>query len=330
MPSDDERVKLSVAEASALGERGLQRIGYSAEEARVIAAHLIDSELCGYGAIGLTRILTIMEHPRTQQPRTPIRVVHETPVSALIDGGNYVGMYAAYRSALIAIEKARANRYALVGMHNAFLSGRNSYYLEMIARAGFVGIHSACGAPLVAPQGGMAPAFGTNPIAFGLPNDPDPLIFDMGTSALMHGDVILATRLQQPLPEGAAIDAQGRPTRDPAAALAGSILPFGGHKGAGLAFIVQALGLLGGAALARGQVQDFGFLFVVFDPGLLVPPAEFKHQLTELIERVRATPKQPGVDAIRIPSERAFRERERRRRVGISLPRPLYDRIVAI
>lgn len=326
----DERLMLSVADASALGERGLQRLGYSAEEARVITAHLIDSELCGYGAIGLARILIIAEHPRSRQPRTPIRVVHETPVSALIDGGNYVGMYAAYRAAVIAIEKARVNRFALVGMHNAFLSGRNSYYLETIARAGFVGIHSACGAPLVAPLGGMAPAFGTNPIAFGMPNDPDPLIFDMGTSALMLGDVILAGRLKQLLPEGSAIDAQGRPTRDPEAALAGSILPFGGHKGSGLSFIVQALGLLGGAALARGQVQDFGFLFVAFDPGLLVPPAEFKAQLTELIARVRATPRQPGADAIRVPSERAFRERERRRREGISLPRLIYDRINAI
>ena len=327
---NDERVMLSVAEASALGERGLQRIDYNLEEARVITAHLIDAELCGYDAIGLTRILTIAEHPRSRQPRTAVRVVHETPVSALIDGGNYVGMYAAHQAAQIAIEKARANRYALVGMHNAFLSGRNAYYLEMIARAGFVGIHSACGAPLVAPLGGMAPAFGTNPIAFGMPNDPDPLIFDMGTSALMLGDVILAGRLKQRLPEGAAIDAQGRPTCDPEDALASSILPFGGHKGSGLSLIVQALGLLGGAALARGQVQDFGFLFVLFDPGLLVPPAEFKHQLTELIERVRATPRQPGIEAIRIPSERAFRERERRRREGISLPRPIYDRIDAL
>ena len=291
----NDNVLLDVADATALGETGLQRIGYNADEARIIAAHLIDSELCGYGAIGLTRILTIAEHPRSRHPRTAVRVVHETPVSALVDGGNYVGLYAVYRAAQMAIEKARAHGFALIGMHDAFLSGRNAYYLEMIARAGFVGIHTACGEPVVAPFGGRSAAFGTNPVAFGLPKDPDPLIFDMGTSALMHGDVILAKRLNALLPEGMAVDSQGNLTRDPAAALAGSILAFGGHKGSGLALMVQALGLLAGSALPHDKVQDFGFLFVVFDPGLLMPADRFKQQLSELVDRVRATPTQSGV-----------------------------------
>ena len=310
---DGDSVLLGVGDAIELGERGLRRIGYAADEARVITEHLVDSELCGYGALGLTRILTIAEHPRTREPRKPVSIVRETPVSALMDGGNYVGLYAVHRATEVAIAKARASGFALVGMHNAFLSGRNAYYLEKIARAGFVGIHTACGEANVAPLGGKAPAFGTNPIAFGMPNDPDPLIFDMGTSALMRGDLILARRLGKRLPEGAALDAEGRPTRDPVEAIAGSILPFGGHKGSGLALMVQALGLLGGAALPRGKVQDFAFLFVVFEPGLLVPAAELKQQLTELLSRVRSTPTQPGVDAVRIPSERAFQERGRRR-----------------
>jgi LDH2 family malate/lactate/ureidoglycolate dehydrogenase len=323
----DERVLLSVSDASALGERALARIGYSVHEASVITTHLVDSELCGYGAIGLTRVLTIAEHARTREPRTPIRIVHETPISALMDGGNYVGLYAVHEATKVAIEKARSNGCAFVGMHNSFLSGRNAYYLEMIAREGFAGIHAACGEPVVAPHGGRAPAFGTNPIAFGFPGDPDPLIFDMGTSALMLGDVILAKRLKLPLREGVAVDPDGKPTRDAEAALAGSILAFGGYKGSGLALIVQALGLVAGSALPHGRVQDFGFFFVVFDPSLLLPAADLKRQLHELIERVRATPVQPGVDEIRIPGERAFRERERRRREGISLPHAIYERL---
>lgn len=323
-------ILLSVDAATTFGERALQRIGFSAEEARVIAVNLVDAELCGYPAIGLPRILTISEHPYTKQPRTPVRVVHETPVSALIDGGNYVGLYAVYRAMQIAIEKARASRFALVGVHNSYLSGRNSYYLEMIARAGFVGIHLASAPPTVVPLGGKAPAFGTNPIAFGLPGEPHPLIFDMATSAINNGDVILATRLRQLLPEGVAIDVQGRPTRDAAAARAGGILPFGGHKGHGLSLMIQALGLMAGAALPRGQVQDFGFLFVVFDPGLLVPPEQLKQQIAELIQRVKSTARQPGVNEIRIPSERAFHDRERRRLEGIVLERSLYDKISAL
>lgn len=325
-----EGVVLSVAEATRLGERALERLGFSTEEASIIAANLVDAELCGYPALGLARVLTIAEHARMKQPRKAVSVVHETAVSATVDGGNTVGFYAVYRAAQIAIEKARTSRFAVVGVHNSYLSGRNAYYLEMIARAGYVGVHIACGPPVVAPLGGKLAALGTNPLAFGLPADPEPYIFDMGTSALNYGDVILASRLGQRLPEGAAIDAQGLPTRDPRAALAGAILPFGAHKGYGLSLTIQALGLLAGAALPSGRVQDFGFLFIVFDPALLVPTKQFKHQLAELIARVKATPRQPGHEEIRIPSESAFRARRRRRVEGFVLERRVYERIKAL
>jgi LDH2 family malate/lactate/ureidoglycolate dehydrogenase len=324
-PHDGTR--LSVDEASALGVRALQRIGYSVAEARVITAHLVDSELCGYPALGLARILTIAEHPRTREPRRDIRIVHETPCSALIDGGNYVGFYAVHRAAEIAIEKARASRFAVVGLHDSFLSGRNAYYVEKIARAGFVAIHSACSAPVVVPLGGSAPALGTNPIALGLPGAPDPFVFDMSTAATNHGDVVLASRLGTALPEGVAVDADGRPTRDPVAALAGGILTFGGHKGYGLSVTVQALGLLAGAAMPRGEVQDFAFMFVVFDPELVMPRDRFYEELAALLERIRATPPASGVHEIRVPSERAFAERERRRREGIVVERVIYERL---
>lgn len=323
-------VRLSVAQAAKLGADSAEAIGYSAEAARTIAGVLVDAELCGYPAMGLARVLTVSEHARHRQPRTALRIVHETPVSALIDGGNNVGFYAVHRATEIAIEKARKGHFALVGVHNSWLSGRNAHYLEMVARAGFAGVHLACGRPVVAPPGGRAPAFGTNPIAIGLPGEPHPFVFDMGTSALNHGDVILAGRLKQQLPEGTAIDKDGLPTRDPMAALAGAILPFGGHKGYGLSLSIQALGLMAGAALPAGQVQDFAFLFVVFDPDLLMPVEQYKTQLAELLATVKATPLQPGAPEIRIPSQRAFEERERRRGEGIVLEQPIYQRLLAL
>lgn len=333
MATDYGTVTLDAAAALAFGASALQRLGFAADEAQIMAAHLVDSELCGYPALGLTRILTIAEHACMRAPRTPLRVVHETPVSALLDGGNYPGLYAVYRGSEIAIDKARNGHFALVGVHNSWVSGRNAYYLEKIARAGFAAIHLACSRPVVVPHGGRAPALGTNPLAFALPGKPDPVIFDMGTSATNHGDLLLARRLGQQLPEGVAIDADGAPTRDPNAALAGGILPFGGahaHKGYGLSFMVQAMGLLAGAALPQGRVQDFAFLFVVFDPALLIPREQFEQQLAELIAQVKATPRRPGVDEIRIPSEQAFRTRAARRDSGFALPQPIYDRITTL
>ena len=325
-----DEINLSVAEATELGERALQAIGFDGEQASVITAHLVDAALCGHRFAGLPRILTINEDPRTREPRTPIKVVHETEVSALMDGGNHVGYYAIHQATRLAIEKARKHRIALVGVYRSHLSGRNAYYLEMIARAGFVGIHLASAVPVVLPHGGARPAFGTNPIGFGFPTDGDPFIVDLGTAAMMRGEVILRSRLGLPLPEGTAIDAQGRPTTDPAEALKGGIFTFGGHRGSALAFGIQAMCLLAGAARARGKAQDFAFLFIVFDPAILLPPEEFKAQLGELIEAVRAVPPLNPDEPVRIPSERAYRERERRRTEGTPVDRAVYEQLRAL
>jgi LDH2 family malate/lactate/ureidoglycolate dehydrogenase len=325
-----DEINLSVAEATKLGERALRVIGFNASQSKIITAHLIDAALCGHRFAGLPRILTINEDPRTREARTPIKVVYETEVSALMDGGNHVGYYAVHQATQLAIRKARKHRIAVIGLYRSHLSGRNAYYLEMIARAGLVGIHLASAAPIVLPHGGAQPAFGTNPIGFGFPTDGDPFIVDLGTASMMRGEVILRSRLGLPLPEGTAIDAQGRPTTDPAEALKGGIFTFGGHRGSALAFGIQAMCLLAGAARARGKAQDFAFLFVVFDPAILLPPEEFKAQLGELIEAVRAVPPLNAEEPVRIPSERAFRERERRRKEGIPVDRAVYEQLRAL
>jgi LDH2 family malate/lactate/ureidoglycolate dehydrogenase len=327
--NDATRV-VPVDEARALGERALESIGFAADEARIITDHLIDSELCGYEFAGLPRVLTISEDARTRQARTPIKVVRETKLSLLLDGGNHTGYYAVHDATGRAIEKARAAGVAIVGLHNSYLSGRNAYYLEMIARAGLVGIHIASALPVVLPLGGMRPALGTNPLAMGFPSQRGPVIFDMGTASMMRGEVIFHSRIKRELPEGVALDASGHPTRNADEALRGGILPFGGHKGYGLSFAIQAMCLLAGAALPRNQVQDYGFLFVVFDPELLIPADQFKSQVEELIRRVKATPLRPGYSEILIPSERAFREREKRRKEGLPLALPVYEKLVAM
>jgi len=320
-----------MAEATALAERSLAAIGLDAEQVHVIAAHLVDAELCGVSFAGLPRILTIHEDARTRQPRFPITTIHETAVSAMLDGGNNVGYFAVQRAAELAVGKARTGGIAVVGIHHTHLSGRNSYYMELIARAGLVAMMTASSPPMVLPHGGKRAAFGTNPISYGFPLDRDPFIVDLGTAAMMRGDVIFRSRTSESLPPGIAIDAEGAPTDDPAAMLAGGgLFTFGGHRGAALSFGIQALGLLAGAARTAGRVQDFGFLFVVIDPAILMPAHEFKAQLHELIETVRAVPPLDAAKPVRIPSERAFRMRERRRGEGITLNRRVHEQLEAL
>jgi LDH2 family malate/lactate/ureidoglycolate dehydrogenase len=228
-----------------------------------------------------------------------------------------------YHATRAAIEKATSRGVVIIGVTNSWMSGRSAYYVEMIAKADLVGIHTAASARSVAPIGGARPALGTNPIAFGMPSSRGPIVMDMGTSAFMGTDLAYRERLGQLLPEGVAIDEAGQPTRDPTLARHGALLPFGGHKGFGLAFIVQAFGVLAGSALDPGK--DDGYLFVVFKPDLLVGLDDFKNQVSELIDRIKATPRQPGVDEIRIPGERGFRCRRRMLLEGIEIDRAVYE-----
>jgi LDH2 family malate/lactate/ureidoglycolate dehydrogenase len=321
-----DRVRLSAGEAQALAEQALGRIGYDAEEARIIADHVLDAALCGYEYSGLPKILNVAEHRRLQQPRRPMRALRETSVSTLFDGGNNNGMVAMYRATQVAIAKAREHGFAAIGVNNSWMSGRSAHYVEMLARADLIGIHSVSSWIHVAAPGSSGPATGTNPIAFGFPTLDEPLVIDLGTAAFMGTDLIFQERRNALLPEGVAIDAQGRATRDPAQVHA--LLPFGGYKGFALALAMQALGVLAGSGL--GEDKTYGYLIIAIKPDLLVPQDTFRRDMSAMLARVKATPRQPGVDEIRMPSERAFRERARARREGIEIDRAIYDALLTL
>jgi LDH2 family malate/lactate/ureidoglycolate dehydrogenase len=239
-----------------------------------------------------------------------------------------VGMLALFHATQATIKKTAAHGIALVTVTDAWMSGRGAYYVEMIAKQGLVAIHSASSSPLVAPPGGIRPVLGTNPIAIAVPSSRGPIVLDMGTSAYMMTEVMLREWLGELLPEGVALGPGGEPTRDPTAARRGALLPFGGYKGFGLALMMQALGLLAGSG--SDAESDYGYLFVAFRPDLFGPSDTFERQVTQLIERIKATPRRPGVDDIRIPSERAFHSRERALREGLEIDRVVFDALVAL
>src|SRR5438132_2173976 len=313
-----ERVHLSVAEARALSGRAMRGIGYEPEEARILADHVIDAALCGYEYSGLPKLLNVADYPRFKAPRQPMRVLTETSVSVLFDGGNQNGMLGMYYATRAVIERANAHGFAVVGVNNLWMSGRSAYYVEMAARAGLIGIHTVAAPPMVAPPGGAKAALGTNPIAFGFPLEGDPLVIDLGTSAFMGTDLQFRERLGIPLPEGVAIDEHGRPTTDAAAARRGALLPFGGHKGFALSLAIHALGV------------SAQYLFIAFKPDLFVPLEDYRRSLAAEIAAIKATPRQGGLDEIRIPGQRAYRERARLSREGIEIDRRIHDALIKL
>jgi LDH2 family malate/lactate/ureidoglycolate dehydrogenase len=322
----NDRVRLSVSEAQALSEDVLRRIGYDAEEARIIADHVMDAALCGYEYSGLPKILNVAEHPLLREPRRRMRVLRETANSVLYDGGNNSGMVTMYRATQIAIAKARDHGMSVVGVNNSWMSGRSAHYVEVAARAGMVSIHSVSSRAHVAAPGSRAPATGTNPVAFAFPTLDEPLVIDLGTSAFMGTDLQFRERLGAELPEGVAMDAQGQLTRDPTKVA--TILPFGGYKGFALSLAMQALGVLAGSGF--GDDKIYGYLIMAINPELMLPGEDFRRHMSEMIAKVKATPRQPGVDEIRLPGERSTRERDRLRREGLEIDRKIYHALLAV
>ncbi|GAA5232629.1 Ldh family oxidoreductase [Verticiella sediminum] len=324
-----DTVRMSIPDAEAVGMKALRALGFSEEDAKITVDQLIDNALCGYRFTSLPRILAIAENKRIEH-RAPVKIVHETPLSALMDGGNNVGYVSVYHAAQLAIKKAKASGFAIVGVNNSYFSGRNAYYTELVVKEGFVCVHVASAMPRVVPPGGAQVALGTNPMCLGFPTTKDPLIIDIGTASMMWGDVGLHAHLGLPLPEGIGVDANGKPSTDAAAVLEGGVVPFGGHKGYGLSLAVQALGLLAGSSLPRNMPADYGFVFLVIDPRTLQPGGEFEAQATDLINHLKSVRRQPGVDEIRVPSERAFRERRQRLTQGLVFDKKVIDSLEAL
>ena len=304
---------LTITDAHLLVERAMRAHSYTADEASIIADHLIDCELRGLGYGGLARALSIIDRLAASVSPRPVSKLRETTFSATFDGGDQVGYLVADRVTATAIEKARAMGIAVVGAHETWYTGMFSYYLERITAAGFVGLVAGSGGHIVAPEGGTEGRYGTNPIAFGFPSDGAPVIWDIGTSSVTLAEVILKMRLGEELAPGLAFDGDGAPTTNAMAALAGRAFKvWGGHRGSGLAMVVQLLGMLCGAAAAPDGLRDCGFFMLVIDPAALTDAAAFRTSVSAYVASLRATrPEHPGIP-VRVPFERSLTERARR------------------
>lgn len=329
-PDGPDTIRLPVEDAENLASRALARIGLSPAEVACVAPHLVDAGLCGYASAGLARIPAIARTLEPDKARLPPRIERETPVSALIDGGHSLGYVAVLRATDIAAEKAALSGLAAVAVHNAWNSGRAGFYVERLARAGLVAIHTTSTPPLVVPPGAARRGLGTNPIAIGVPGHPDPLVVDLGTGAVAWAEVSSRAERGESFEAKIGIDADGAPTASARDILAGGLQPFGGHKGFALSLAIQALGLVAGSRRRAGNPADFGYLIIAFRPDLFGSRVELDKDLRDLIAAITALPLRPGADPVRIPSEKAFREREIRRREGLVVPRDLHRRLVEL
>jgi LDH2 family malate/lactate/ureidoglycolate dehydrogenase len=325
-------MRLSIDAARSLLEAVMLRAGHSAEEAAIIADHLLDSELRGFVQGGVARAISVCERlARASTARQPIRIEHQTTVSARIDGGDQVGYLVARRATEVAIDKARTHGLSMVGAHNTWYTGMLSYYAEMVVAQGLVAMIASNASAWVAPHGATESRFGTNPICFGFPGKDAPVIWDIGTSIIIHADAMLARRLGQPIRAGVAYGPTGEATTNPAEALAGALVAWGGAKGSGLGLAVQLLGIMAGSTVIPQDLARFGCLIVLMDPAMLSPGEDFAAKVSEYADWYRsARPLDPD-EPLRVPFERSARDRATRREAGfIEVPDVIHDSLTRL
>ncbi len=325
-------MRFTLPDARHLVERVMATLGHDAADSALIADHLIDCELRGLTYGGLARAISIAERiERTGDQRSPIAILRQTPVSARLDGGGHLGYLVAHRAVLLAIEKAEASGIAVVGANNTWYTGMLSYYAEMAADRGLVSVIASNASPWVAPHGATEGRLGTNPICFGFPSAAEPIILDIGTSAIIHAEVTLARRLGQHLPEGTAFDSEGVPTVDPSAALAGAFATWGGHKGSGLAIVVQLLGILAGSPPIPPELAGFGYIVIAMRPDLMGPAETFRESVSAFADAVRSARPIAGGPPVRMPFDRSRQERQRRiSENAIDVPDAIVAQLYAI
>lgn len=300
----------------------LRRRGVPDGDATIVAESLVDAELRGRRTHGLMRLPFLLRRLDAGliDPRPRMEVREARPAVALLDAGNALGAVAGVRAVELASARARAQGVGVVAVRHSNHLGALGFYLRRLTDEGLAGLCFSNTPPAMAPPGGTAPYLGTNPIAAGFPRAAGPVIVDMATSQVARGDVIARGRAGERLPPGWAVDAQGRPTDDPQAALDGSLAPLGGAKGFALALMVEVLtGVLAGAAVGPGvtgtfapsdRESDVGHSFWALDVGAFAPG--FEERIAHLAADLEAI-------GGRVPGERGDALAGQARRDGIEL-----------
>ena len=321
--------------------------GCESREAGIVAEHLVDSSLVGHDSHGLLRAPKYLHWMREGMLLSNRHAVPFLDAGALLglDGGFGFGQVIGREAMALAIERTRTHMFCAVGIRNSGHLGRIGAWAEQLADAGLVSLHfvntSGFGI-LVAPFGGTERRLSANPIAAGTPGPDGPIVLDIATSATAEGKIQVARNRGKPLPDGLILDAAGQPTNDPAAFYgppAGSILPFGGHKGSGLSVFCEILaGSLTGGGASHPQHPTAGrlvnnMLTLAFDPAAFGQAAGFADDVTQLSDWIRSAappnraarfcfPETWNAEPARIAKRTEFRRTSPRRR---NLPMPPLD-----
>jgi delta1-piperideine-2-carboxylate reductase len=335
----NDQISISIDEAIDLSNAVLAASGYSSANASAITRVIMAAERDECHSHGLYRLLGC-SRTATEGQANPLavpRVSERGPSIVKVDADNGMSPLAFESGLPLLFEKVRQNGLAALAINNCFHFSALWPEVETITKEGFAALAMCPNYSCVAPAGGTKPLLGTNPIAFGWPREDGakPFVFDFATSVIARGEIELHKRAGLPITDGWAIDEAGLPTTDATEALAGAMLPFGGHKGSALSIMIELLAgaLIGdltssearAASKHMGLTPRHGELIIAFDPASFAAGEGPSH-----IERAEALLTAVTDQGARLPSERRYAARLRTAKDGIRIAPGLYAELTAL
>ena len=325
----------------------LQAAGSSPQEAAQVAANLVLANLSGHDSHGVGMVPRYVDSVLEGglKPNTSVGTTLDGGALLTLDGGHGYGQIVGVQAMELAMDRAREHGTCVMALAHAHHLGRIGHFAEMAVARGLVSLHfvNVLSRPIVAPWGGGDGRFGTNPCCIGVPlAGAEPFVLDFATSRVAQGKMRVAHNERKRAPEGLLIDETGHPTTDPGVVVVqqpkggfGALMPFGEHKGYGLALACELLGgaLTGGGTWHRppdsARAVYNSMLTVLVDPAKLGTAAAFEQEATAFLAWLRQSPPAPGAEGVLIAGEPERAAREARRREGITIDGATWGEILA-
>lgn len=327
-------VCFAVEDLTVFCTRIFETVGVPHRVSDTVARSLVYADMRGIESHGVIRTPIYVRRvaEKMVDPEAEIRVEEDGGVSLLIDGANNFGAYVGSCAMQLGVQRAKAEGLCVIGVKHSNHYGIGAFYASRAVEHGmaFVGVSNA--SQTMPPSGGIRPFLGTNPLTVAFPtNSGAPFLLDMATSLVARGKIIAAAkRGDTQIPEGWALDDQGRATRDPQRALDGAVLPMGGPKGFGLAMSIDILaGVLTGAGYGPEvknmynnwrEPQNVGHFFILFDISRFMPLAKFCDRLNDYIRLLKNEPVSAEAQGIFYAGEIEQAREAKSRELGVSLP----------
>jgi L-2-hydroxycarboxylate dehydrogenase (NAD+) len=329
----EESLRVPVKKLVSFMEEALSAMSIPTEDAKIIADVLITSDLWGIASHGVAHLKMYHERMKAglQLPVTQFAVVKDTPTTAVVDGGNGMGMVVGKHAMEFAIQKARQFGMGAVAVRNSSHYGVAGYYPRMSIQEGMVGLSMTNAHPSIAPTFGVVPMLGTNPIAVAAPTDEAfPFLFDAATAVVTRGKIEVAARAGKPIPPGWVVGPDGSALTDTSTLIAqmnqsqAALMPIGGigelmggHKGYGLATMVEifSAAFQNGAYLSELHDTDaqgnphflrIGHFFMAIDIEHFIPLDAFKKITGDMMRELRGSKTAPDRERIYTAGEKEY------------------------